>query len=290
MVMTLARHVGLEPRALQRLLQQFGTLKRLFNAERPQLEEIEGLDEETITLLVQTIDHLEESRDYIELLRQREISTICRFDSTYPEGLSELNDPPSLLFTRGKLPDPTRKRLVIVGTSSATNEGIELSVMLSAACAKSDIQVISSLRKGIDAAVHIGMHKAEGVSFAISETGLDEMPSEEIAPIAFGIIQNGGVMSEVLPSEEVGASGYYASNRLLAAIGQAVVVTEVYKDSTRTLDLLECCNEIGKLVFVLIDPRHGALSDETALDKAVSFGAIPMVGLDKIDDIFKSLV
>jgi hypothetical protein len=40
----------------------------------------------------------------------------------------------------------------------------------------------------------------------------------------------------------------------------------------------------------MIDPKNGALSDESSLSEAVRYGALPMVGLDKIDDIIKSLV
>ena len=69
-----------------------------------------------------------------------------------------------------------------------------------------------------------------------------------------------------------------------------MVVTELYKDSIETLDLLKCCSQIGKLAFILIDPRHGALTDQDGFEQAVTYGAIPMVGLDKVDDIIQSLV
>jgi predicted Rossmann fold nucleotide-binding protein DprA/Smf involved in DNA uptake len=88
----------------------------------------------------------------------------------------------------------------------------------------------------------------------------------------------------------LGVNGYIASNRIVAALSQAVVVTEFYESSVTTLDLLKCCSQIGKLAFILIDPRHGPLTDTASLNKAVGWGAIPFVGLEKIDDIVASLV
>jgi hypothetical protein len=43
-------------------------------------------------------------------------------------------------------------------------------------------------------------------------------------------------------------------------------------------------------VFLSIDPECGALSDKKSLDLISKRGAIPMVGLEKVDDIITSLV
>jgi predicted Rossmann fold nucleotide-binding protein DprA/Smf involved in DNA uptake len=98
------------------------------------------------------------------------------------------------------------------------------------------------------------------------------------------------VLGEHAPHIKFVDDGYESSNRIIAALSQAVVVTEFYKDSETTLDLLNCCSQIGKLAFVMIDPKHGALTDEEGLRKASSYGAIPMVGLEKVQDIIDALV
>ena len=98
------------------------------------------------------------------------------------------------------------------------------------------------------------------------------------------------MISEYPPDTIYTDNSYKSTNRLLAAISQAVIFTEFYEDSKRTLDLLTCCSQIGKMVFVMINPEYGALTDEKSLNRAISCGAIPMVGLDKVDDIVVSLV
>jgi len=286
----LKRYAAVTARQVDALLHRFGSLKKILDANQTELETMDILAEGQAGDIAQISEHLEDTDTYLRLLSERGITATSRFDDSYPPGLFELNDPPPLVFARGRLPDPKAKSVAIAGASEATNEGIELSVNTAQAFAEAGVQIISSLRKGIDASAHLGARSGKGVSFAFLESGLDEMPEEAAQPVAFEIIQEGGVISEHFPDEEIGASGYHMSNRLVVAAPQAVVITEFYKNSTRVLDLLECCSQIGKLAFVLIDPRHGALSDESSLELAIRCGAIPMVGLDKIGDITKSLV
>jgi hypothetical protein len=68
------------------------------------------------------------------------------------------------------------------------------------------------------------------------------------------------------------------------------VVTEFYHTSRQTLDLLNFCQMIGKLAFLLVDPDKGAFADEESLTKALEYGVIPLEGYDKVHDIIRSLV
>ncbi|MEA3296503.1 MAG: DNA-processing protein DprA [candidate division Zixibacteria bacterium] len=288
--LALNRFSGLVPRQIEALLHHFSTLERIIKADSGSLMTIEGMTEEIANKVSGASKFLSEAADYYSDLSNRDILVRTRFDTDYPQLFFELNDPPALLYVRGKMPDRTMKTLTVVGTTEATNEGIELTVKLADTCTRAGIQIVSSLNKGIDAAAHLGAKKTNGTSFAIFESGFDYIdPSEEI-PLAIDIARTGGVLSEYPPDQAGNSDSRELTNRLLVGISQAVVVTEVYSNSTRTLDLLSFCNQIGKLSFVLIDPIYGVKADEDSLGKAISCGAIPMVGLDKIDDIIKSLV
>ncbi|MFQ5453986.1 MAG: DNA-processing protein DprA, partial [Candidatus Zixiibacteriota bacterium] len=136
----------------------------------------------------------------------------------------------------------------------------------------------------------IGTRAVNGKSFAILNSGFNNIYPEENKPLAIDIAKNGGLLSEYPPDKEYSPVRYKSSNRIIAGMAQAVIVTEFYNDSEVILDLLSCCSQIGKLTFIMIDPMHGALTDKDCFNKAVSFGAIPLVGLDKTDDIIQSLV
>lgn len=289
-VLALCRYADVKPRLFQALLQHFGTLERVFKADSGKLMAIEGIAADTANKISQSRKFLDQAEEYHQSLKDREISVITRFDDEYPNLLNELNDPPPLLYVRGNTPGRNVKTAALTGADEATQNGIELTIEVSRQFAAADVQIISSLNKGIDAASHIGSKAADGISFSVLESGFDDIHPSENMPLAIDIVNSGGLISEYPPEQGFHEDNYKSSNRLIAGMAKAVVVTEAYKDSYRTLDLLTCCNQIGKLTFFIIDPEHGALADEDSLRMAVSNGAIPMAGLDKLDDIIKSLV
>lgn len=275
---------------LEALLRKFDTVENILQAETGEIDEIEGMTTGFSQRVAAASDNLPEAERYAESLDQREISLITRLDKEFPRHLFELNDPPSILYLRGRLPDPEKKTITLTGTFKATNDGIEMTSRLAREFAAADIQVISSLRGGIDAAAHLACNTAGGSSFAVADRGFDHLPQKDGVPLAIDIIKSGGVMAEYAPDVEYENASLSQTNRLLAGLTQAVVVTELYKDSVRTLDLLKSCNEMGKLVFFMIDPAKGAFSDEVALARAVDLGGIPIEGYDRVGDIIKSLV
>jgi len=156
----------------------------------------------------------------------------------------------------------------VAGSSRATDNGIRLAVELARRLTEAGVQVVATLQSGTGASVHLGGKAGKGATFAVLDSGLDHIQPSENLPGAIDIAQEGGVFGEYPPDVEHAADNYIQTNRLLAAISQAVIITEVYQDSQVTLDLLNCCSQIGKLVFLMVDPGPGALVDETSLDQA----------------------
>jgi len=289
-LLTLTKFAGVGPRQMAALLHRYGEPTGIMHADRASLSAMDGMTDDLVERIIGADRYLQEASGYRDQLVRRDIGLHTRLDHGYPQSLFELNNPPAVLYVRGKLPDAGGKSVTVVGAENATNEGIELTTTLARRAAEARVAVISSLRKGIEAAAHLGARAGEGVSFAVVSGGFDFIDAAEQMPLAIDITRGGGVISEQSPEEKPLDKGYHHSNRLMVGLARAVVVTEIYRDSTAALDLLSFCNETGKLTFVLIDPRHGALADETSLSEAVRCGAIPMVGLDKIDDIFDALV
>ncbi len=288
--LALVKYAGVNPRAFDLLLKTFGSLDELLLAEDYELAQIDGLSDDAACRISLVGDHLEKAADYNMDLARRNIRIITRFETDYPQHLMEINDPPPLLYSRGKTPEVDLKIVALLGADQASQPGIALTTKLAKALVLQKVQVLSSLGRGIDTAVHLGCQAAGGRSFAVIDGGFDHIIGEVEIPLAIDVVQSGGVISEYAPEESVNGRNFKQSNRLIAGMAQAVVVTEFYKDSIRVHDTLEYCHQIGKLCFVLADPGHGALSDETSLALAVKRGAILLNGLNRIDDITKSLV
>ncbi|UCG61455.1 MAG: DNA-processing protein DprA [Candidatus Zixiibacteriota bacterium] len=289
-ILALCRFSGVQPRLLEVLIRHYGSIDRILQADAGSLMGIGGMTTEIANRVADAKSHLSRADDYYSQLRQRDISIVSRFDDAYPDRLFELNDPPAVLYFRGTLPDTAGKLVALTGGEKASNEGIELTVEAARRFAEAGVKVIASLSRGVDAAAHLGSKSGNGNSYAVLNSGLDNVYPEDSRPLAIDIVKEGGLLSEYPPESKYQPDNFKSSNRIIAALAQAVVVTECYRESTVTLDLLKCCGQIGKLAFVMIDPRHGALADTDSLNAAVTHGAIPMVGLDKTDDIVQSLV
>ena len=289
-VMALSRYAGVGPRLFDLLVNRYRSLDEILDVSRGSLEQIEGMTDELLAKVLSAKDYLWEADATISDLAARDITVVTRFDPTYPRTLMELNDPPPLLYVRGEMPDNDKKSVTVVGATEASNEGIRLAVDAARMFTDAGVQLVSSLRQGIDSAVHLSSSAAEHQSFAIIEGGFDNIDTTEQMPVAIDAVQRGGIISEYAPETEPEEHHYREVNRLLVGMSQAVVITELYDDSEEVLDVAKFCNDIGKLVFLVVDPEHGALSDKKALDDLTEFGAIPIVGLEQVDKIIDALV
>ncbi len=289
-VLALTQGCGVNPRLFEALLRQFRTLEQIYLAEEEDFLGIDGLNAAVARQLDHAFEKLPEAAAMVQSLTDRDITLVSRFDDAYGQLLWELNDPPPLLMIRGAFPDPHKKSAAVVGTRTASAEGMALTSQIVKELIASEVQVISSLAGGIDAAAHLAARAADGHSFAVIDCGVDQIEQREGIPVAIDIVQGGGVISEYAPEFVATKKSGAEANRLIVGLAQAVVVTEAYGDSHRTLDILKACREIGKLTFVVIDSAQGAFADETSLGLAIECGAIPLDGLDKVDDIIRSLV
>lgn len=278
------------PRLLNALLTYFGTVDRILHVDAGTLMSVSGMTSSAANRVANARKSLDKAERYYRELLDRRIQVVSRLDDDYPQQLARLNNPPSLLFYRGRLPDPAKKLVAISGTHRASAEGIELTVAVARQFARSGVQIISTVRSGIDASAHLGAHTENGHSFAVLESELDKIAGSAEQTVADDIVKTGGLITEIAPDSPQVGDSHEEANRIVTGIAQAVVVTEFNGKSTHTLDLLKSCNQIGQLAFVLIDPRHGALADHDALNRAVSFGALPMVGMDKVEHIVEALV
>jgi DNA processing protein len=281
---------GMTPRLFDALLRRYHGLDEIMALSREDLLEINGLTARMAGKLAAAPKHLGEAQRLADSWAQREITIVSRLEEIYPILLLELNDPPPLLFVRGKVPDAGLKSVSLVGADEASAEGIAMTSRLAREFAARKVQVLSSVIGGIDAAAHLAVIAAGGVAFGVSDCGFDHMPSDERMPLVIDVARHGGIISEFCPDTAPGGAGMRQANRLLVGLSQAVVVTQIHKDSERVLDLLNFCRDIGKLAFLMIDSDQHLLTDEESLRLALECGAIPMDGYDKVADIIRVLV
>ncbi|MBK7142808.1 MAG: DNA-processing protein DprA [bacterium] len=289
-MLTLVRFGGMTPRMLGPLFHRFGSLAAILGASATELLSVSGITKTAAAKLSKAHNHLYEATSILDELGRRDIRLLTHFDPDYGTLLTELNDPPPMLYLRGNMPDPAKKSVTLVGTEAATELGIALTTRLAKLFAEAGVQVVSSLTLGSDAAAHLGARSVNGQSFAVIDTGFDHILQTEGVPLAIDVTRGGGVITEFPPEFHLRDDALETTNRILVGLGQAVVITEVYQSSRRIHDIIDFCSQIGKLSFLMVDPDYGPLADKESLEHALRCGVIPMEGLDKSSDIIKVLV
>ncbi|MCX6826680.1 MAG: DNA-processing protein DprA [candidate division Zixibacteria bacterium] len=289
-IWALRQHGEVGPRTFRALMIHFGYLSAILEAELDELKGIEGLGAKKSQKIFDSFAFLDKAEEFIGALKVRNIGISTIFDEDYPQLFMELNDPPPIIFYRGRLPDNNEKTVAIVGSRKATSEGMRIGVDLALGLARKSIAIVSGLARGIDASAHIGALKADGRTYAVIGSGFDHIFPEENRPLAAELVQTGGLISEYPPEERYVTGHLVARNRLTVGISKAVVIGEIFNDSTGTLDTATFCQELGKWMFIVIDGCDQPGRDNSGVEKVLSLGAIPINSKDGIDIILKSLV
>ena len=210
-ILALCHFSGVQPRLLEVLIRHYGSIDRILRADAGSLMAIPGMTTELANSVADAKSHLSRADDYYGQLHQRDISVVSRFDDDYPDRLFELNDPPALLYFRGSLPDKASKLVALAGGQKASNEGIELTVEVARRFADAGVRVIASLSRGVDAAAHLGSKSGNGNSYAVLNSGLDNLYPEDGRPLAIDIVKEGGLLSEYPPESQFQPDNFKSS-------------------------------------------------------------------------------
>jgi DNA processing protein len=162
-----------------------------------------------------------------------DIRPLTVHDPAYPRLLQEqleLHAPP-VLFARGDLSalDPTA--LAVVGCRAATEYGLDIAEQIGGAVARAGGCVVSGLALGIDAAAHTAALDAGGPTIAVLGCGVDVYYPPQNMALQDRIARHGLLLSEFLPGEPPRRHQFPHRNRVIAALGAAVVVVEAGEKS-----------------------------------------------------------
>lgn len=202
-------------------------------------------------------------------------------DDEYPEGLTDLEDPPSL-WQVGALSH--RPGVAVVGTRRCTRYGVDLAEGFGSAIARSGWTTVSGLARGIDTAAHRGCLRLSGHAVAVLGSGIDVCYPKENKPVYDRIIETGGaIISEYSPGTPPDRWRFPARNRILAAIASAVVVVEAAATGG-ALITARLGAEMGRPVFAVPGDVDREMSE--GCNRLIRDGAHPVLGsADLIEEL-----
>lgn len=177
-----------------------GKIAENFTAgEEVTVDKIESLSlKSNIQNLVLAAMRNDKFNSWIERIKlQCDVVTI--FDSIYPEGLREMYNAPTILFTRGDLSLLKKEITTIVGARQPTNYSRFVLKQLIPQLIEQDFVIASGLARGVDGIAHQETLKNNGKTIAVVGNGLNHFYPQENKELQEEIVAKGLLISEYLP-------------------------------------------------------------------------------------------
>jgi len=185
---------------------------------------------------------------------------LTRSDARYPHLLSQIHDPPPVIFVVGDVAVLKRTQVALVGTRNPTPSGRELAQRFARELAQEGIVVTSGLAEGVDGAGHEGALETEaGLTIAVAGTGLDRVYPPRHHKLAHRIAARGALVSEYPLGTPPLAANFPRRNRIISGLSLGVLVVEAPITSGSLITARNAADQ-GRMVFAV----PGAIQNQRA--------------------------
>jgi len=205
-----------------------------------------------------------------------------KLDNITGDRLKLLYDTPAQLFYRGVDPSDLlgRPSIAIVGSRKMSAYGRAVTEKLASDLANAGIIIVSGLALGVDSAAHRMAVQANTPTIAVLAGGLNAIHPSSHLGLAQQILQQGGALvSEYPEGMPPLAHQFVARNRIIAALADAVVITEAALGSG-SLHTAAFALDLGKPVLAVPGPINSSLSAGT--NQLIKTGAAVVTSIDDI--------
>lgn len=178
-----------------------------------------------------------------------EFPSFSILDEIYPWDLSEIYNPPVLLFYQGNIDLLELPKVAVVGSRDSSKLGNQ-SVQKIIKELNNELIIVSGLARGIDTAAHMAALQNGGRTIAVIGTGLDVFYPKANKKLQAYIGKNHLVLSEYGPGEQPLKFHFPERNRIIAGLCRGVIVAEA-KMRSGSLITCERAMEEGRDVFAI---------------------------------------
>ncbi len=223
---------GVGPRLRKALLEAFGDPAAVLAAAPSELRAVPGIGPKLAQRLAAARDEIDAGRVVADC-QTHGIQILADTDPAYPRVLSEIHDPPGVLFVRGSILPVDALSIAIVGSRHATHYGLAQAERLAGSLARAGLTIVSGLARGIDAAAHRGALAAGGRTLAVLGSGLLNIYPPEHVELGDAVAAKGALISEAPPHSPPLAGAFPQRNRIISGLSLGVIVVEASMRSAR---------------------------------------------------------
>ncbi|SIT35214.1 conserved hypothetical protein [Paraburkholderia piptadeniae] len=255
----LALAPGLKPAALRQMLTAFGLPDAVLAQPFAALAQATDEASARAALTPPALDfatQLDAARAWRELPGN---ALVTLDDPAYPPALLTMPDPPPLLYVKGRIELLHARGVAVVGSRSATPQGLEDAARFARTLSDAGLTVVSGLALGIDGAAHRGALQGRGSTIAVIGTGADLVYPSSHQALSEQIAERGAIMSEWPLGTPARSAHFPQRNRLIAGLASGVLIVEAAMRSG-SLITARLANEMGRDVFAIPGSIHAPLA------------------------------
>ena len=219
---------GIGPKALQSLVQHFGSVdKALLAAKGASNDELlaAGINNRTVNNLRKvSSEPIQKDLEWLNSSDQHHIITLD--NPAYPLLLKQTSAAPPLLFVNGHLNILNDPQIAMVGSRNPTQNGRDLAYQFAKHLATSGFCISSGLALGIDGFSHKGALDANAPTIAVIATGADRVYPAQHRALAHRIVEQGAIISEFFIGTEPRSQNFPRRNRIISGLSLGVLVVE----------------------------------------------------------------
>ena len=262
---------------LRFLLDHFGDLEMAWHAPSDAYRAA-GISQKIVEKIQQRKDTLDVEA-YWKKVIEAGIKVLTWDDDDYPNRLRTIDQPPPVLYTRGKLTFEDEWAVSIVGTRRVTAYGRRVTEELAGFLARNGITIVSGLARGVDTVAHRAALDNGGRSIAVLGCGVDTIYPPENRKLAEDLMKAGCMISDYAPGVPPDSRNFPPRNRIIAGMGLATVVVEAGKRSG-ALITANFAVEQGREVFAVPGPIYAPQSKGT--NALIQQGAQPYLSSEEL--------
>ena len=190
---------------------------------------------------------------YVRWLDRNGVNVVTASSYRYPALLSEIPDPPSVLFYKGVLNEDIQLPIAVVGTRRCTDYGKEVAKKFGKELVKAGGTVVSGLATGIDGYAALGALSVEGAqdpTVAVLGCGIDVIYPKGNEKLYGAIAERGCLITEFLPKTPALPQNFPFRNRIISGLSLGVLVVEAGERSGASITA-RLALEQGREVFAI---------------------------------------
>ncbi len=277
-LLTLRLVPGIGPRLTAALLEQFGSAPAVLRASPAELAKVPHIGEKTAHDIHAAFTEVDVDKELVRV-GQAGVTLLGLGCPGYPESLSTIYDPPTLLYLRGTLEARDAKAVALVGSRQCTSYGRRLAERLATGLAAAGYTIVSGLARGIDGAAHRAALQAGGRTIAVLANGLSRIYPPEHKDLAREVAAAGAVVSEATMDTGPLAHLFPGRNRVISGLSRGVVIVEAAEKSGALLTATHAADQ-SRTVMAVPGPVDSPTSG--GCNELLRKGGILVRGVDDV--------